>query len=105
MFRKKLKFLETLISIDTFRANVAKVAIQNGACIINDISAGSLDNKMMPTVAELQVPYVMMHMKGNPQTMQSLAQYENISKEILFYFSEKVYLSLLSEQKPASQSL
>jgi dihydropteroate synthase len=81
---------DTLISVDTFRANVAKVAIENGACIINDIAAGSLDEKMMQTVANLQVPYVMMHMKGNPQTMQSLAQYENVVKEMLFYFSEKV---------------
>lgn len=83
-------FPETLISVDTFRANVAKIAIENGACIINDISAGSLDENMMPTVAELQVPYIMMHMKGNPQTMQSLAQYQNVTKEVLFYFSEKV---------------
>lgn len=83
-------FPETLISVDTFRANVAKKAIENGACIINDISAGSLDEDMMQTVAKLQVPYIMMHMKGNPQTMQSLAQYENIVKEMLFYFSEKV---------------
>lgn len=81
---------ETLISVDTFRANVARAGIQNGACIINDIAAGSLDEKMMQTVANLQVPYVMMHMKGNPQTMQSLAQYENVVKEMLFYFSEKV---------------
>ena len=81
---------ETLISVDTFRATVAKKAIENGACIINDISAGSLDEDMMQTVAKLQVPYNMMHMKGNPQTMQSLAQYENIVKEMLFYFSEKV---------------
>lgn len=83
-------FPETLISVDTFRATVAKKAIENGACIINDISAGSLDGDMMQTVAKLQVPYIMMHMKGNPQTMQSLAQYENIVKEMLFYFSEKV---------------
>lgn len=83
-------FPETLISVDTFRATVAKKAIENGACIINDISAGSLDENMMQTVAKLQVPYIMMHMKGNPQTMQSLAQYENIVKEMLFYFSEKV---------------
>ncbi|WP_264520734.1 dihydropteroate synthase [Flavobacterium sp. N1994] len=83
-------FPETLISIDTFRANVAKAGIENGACIINDISAGSLDEKMMKRVAQLQVPYIMMHMKGNPQTMQSLAHYENITKEMLLYFSEKV---------------
>lgn len=83
-------FSETLISIDTFRAIVAKAGIENGACIINDISAGSLDDTMLQTVAEFQVPYIMMHMKGNPQTMQSLAQYDNITKEMLFYFSEKV---------------
>ena len=83
-------FPETLISVDTFRAKVAKAGIENGACIINDISAGSLDTKMMETFAKLQVPYIMMHMKGNSQTMQSLANYENITKEMLFYFSEKV---------------
>lgn len=83
-------FPETFISVDTFRANVARAGIENGACIINDISAGSLDDKIMQTVAELQVPYIMMHMKGNPQTMQSLAQYENITKEMLLYFSKKV---------------
>jgi dihydropteroate synthase len=83
-------FPETLISVDTFRANVAKAGIENGACIINDIAAGSLDENMMKTVAELQVPYIMMHMKGNPQTMQSLAQYENVTKEVIFYFSEKI---------------
>jgi dihydropteroate synthase len=86
-------FPQALISIDTFRANVAKAAIENGGCMVNDISAGSLDNNMMQTIAELQVPYVMMHMKGNPQTMQSLARYENITKEMLLYFSEKVALA------------
>ena len=83
-------FPDTLISVDTFRAKVAKAAMENGACIINDSSAGSLDTAMMETVARLQVPYIMMHMKGNPQTMQSLASYQNIIKEMLFYFSEKV---------------
>ena len=86
-------FPETLISIDTFRAKVAKAGIEKGACIINDISAGNLDATMMETVSKLQVPYIMMHMKGNPQTMQSLANYENITKEMLFYFSEKVVLA------------
>lgn len=86
-------FPDTLISVDTFRANVAKEAIQNGACMVNDIAAGSLDANMMETVAQLQVPYIMMHMKGNPKTMQSLAHYENITKEMLFYFSEKVALA------------
>lgn len=83
-------FPDTLISVDTFRAKVAKTAIEKGACIINDISSGSLDAAMMATVSKLHVPYIMMHMKGNPQTMQSMANYENITKEMLSYFSEKV---------------
>ena len=65
------KFPDILLSIDTFRSEVAKQAIENGAAIINDISAGMLDEKMLETIAELQVPYIMMHMKGTPQTMQS----------------------------------
>ena len=84
------EFPNAVISIDTFRSKVAQAAVENGAAIINDISAGNLDAKMMETVAQLQVPYIMMHMKGTPQTMQSLAQYENIVKEMLFYFSEKI---------------
>lgn len=87
------QFPQTLISIDTFRSTVAQESIQAGAVIINDISAGSLDHNMMKTVASLQVPYIMMHLKGNPQTMQSLAQYDNVVKEMLFYFSEKVALA------------
>jgi len=84
------EFPETLISIDTFRSKVAQESIENGAAIINDISAGNLDNNMLETVAQLQVPYIMMHMKGTPQTMQSMTQYENIVKEMLFYFSERI---------------
>ena len=83
-------FPETLISIDTFRSEVAKVCIENGAAIINDISAGNLDDKMLETIAKYNVPYIMMHMRGTPQTMQSMTNYENIVKEMLFYFSEKV---------------
>ncbi len=83
-------FPETLLSIDTFRSNVAQNAIENGAAIVNDISAGMLDENMLETVSKLQVPYVMMHMKGNPQTMQSLANYEDVVKEIMFYFSERI---------------
>ena len=86
-------FPAAIISIDTFRSEVARQSVENGAAIINDIAAGSLDENMMKTVAKLQVPYIMMHMKGNPQTMQSLANYENIVKEMLFYFSEKVALA------------
>lgn len=84
------KFPNILISIDTFRAKVAEACIIEGAAIINDISAGNLDKQMLPTIAKLQVPYIMMHMRGNPQTMQSLTDYENLIKEVLLYFSEKI---------------
>ena len=81
---------ETLLSVDTFRSEVAKVCIENGAAIINDISAGNLDDKMLETIAKYNVPYIMMHMRGTPETMQKMTSYEDIVKEILFYFSEKV---------------
>lgn len=84
------EFPDILISIDTFRSNVAKKCIEAGACVINDISAGNLDEKMLQTVADLHVPYVMMHMKGTPQTMQQQTQYNNLLKDILFYFSEHI---------------
>lgn len=83
-------FPQALISIDTFRAEVAKASIKSGAAIINDIAAGELDDKMFEVIADYNVPYIMMHMRGNPQTMQSLTQYDDIVKEMLFYFSEKV---------------
>ena len=83
-------FPETLLSIDTFRSEVAKASIEAGAALINDISAGNLDDNMLETIAKYNVPYIMMHMRGTPQTMQSLTNYEDIVKEILFYFSEKV---------------
>ena len=87
------EFPTTLLSVDTFRSEVAKAAVKSGASIINDISAGGLDDKMMETIAKLQVPYIMMHMKGTPQTMTQLTQYDDIVKEMLFYFSEKVALA------------
>src|SRR5690554_1031841 len=83
-------FPEAIYSIDTFRSEVAKVALDNGGAIINDISAGSLDEKMMDVIAQYQVPYVMMHMRGTPQTMPTLTHYDNLVKEILLYFSEKI---------------
>jgi dihydropteroate synthase len=83
-------FPKTLISIDTFRSEVARVCIENGAAIINDISAGNLDDKMLEIIAKYNVPYIMMHLRGTPQTMQTMTDYENIVKELLFYFSEKV---------------
>jgi dihydropteroate synthase len=83
-------FPETILSIDTFRAAVAKTCIESGAAMINDISAGLLDHKMLETIAQYKVPYIMMHMRGTPQTMQTLTQYDAIVKEMLFYFSERV---------------
>jgi len=84
------EFPDALISIDTFRSDVAKAAIASGAAIVNDISAGNLDQKMLETVASLRVPYIMMHMRGNPQTMQTLTDYNDITKEMLSYFAEKI---------------
>lgn len=84
------QFPETLLSIDTFRSKVAKATIDMGAAIINDISAGKLDDNMFEVVGKYNVPYIMMHLRGNPKTMQSLTNYDDIVKEILFYFSERV---------------
>ncbi len=83
-------FPDTILSIDTFRSEVARATIESGAALINDIAAGNLDTKMLETIAKYNVPYIMMHMRGNPQTMQSLTDYDDIVKEIIFYFSEKV---------------
>ncbi|PWH83105.1 dihydropteroate synthase [Algibacter marinivivus] len=83
-------FPETLISIDTFRSEVAKQCIEAGACLINDISAGLLDENMLQTIANLKVPYIMMHMRGTPQTMQQQTEYDDLIKDVLFYFSERI---------------
>ena len=83
-------FPDAIISADTFRAKVAEESINAGAHIINDIAAGNLDEKMFETVAKLQVPYIMMHMKGTPQHMQNNPNYQNVSKEVFSYFSEKI---------------
>ena len=77
------------ISIDTFYSKVAIAAVEAGATIVNDISAGSIDNKMIQTIAELKVPYVLMHMRGTPQTMQQNAVYENVTREVLDFFVAK----------------
>ncbi len=90
------KFPEAFISIDTYYSSVAKEAVAVGASIVNDISAGSLDDKMIATIASLNVPYVLMHMQGTPQTMQKEPVYENATKEILDFFIQK-----LSEMKTA----
>lgn len=84
------KFPEAILSIDTFRSDIARCCIEAGAAIVNDISAGNLDKNMFQTVANLNVPYIMMHLKGTPQTMKSLNQYTNLIKDIQYYFSQKV---------------
>ena len=85
-------FPEAVISIDTFRSEVAKACVDAGAHLINDISAGELDPHMPDVVASLGVPYIAMHMKGTPQTMKSLTQYDDLLKEIVDYFHRKLAL-------------
>ena len=84
------EFPETLLSIDTFRSTIAKQCIEAGACMINDISAGKLDAGMLQTIADLHVPYIMMHMRGTPQTMQQQTNYDNLVKDIIYYFSKRI---------------
>ena len=84
------KFPEILISIDTFRSKVAKECVQIGACMVNDISGGTIDTAMFSTIAELQVPYILMHMQGTPQNMQKNTVYDDLVKDIIYFFSEKV---------------
>lgn len=83
-------FPEALLSIDTFRSDVAKAAVEEGAGIINDISGGDLDPKMLDVVGALKVPYIIMHMRGNPQTMTKQTHYENLIKDITDYFHQKI---------------
>lgn len=79
------------ISIDTFRASVAKMSVEElGADIINDIAGGEMDKDMFATVAKMGVPYILMHMQGTPQTMQEAPHYDDIMKEVMLYFAEKV---------------
>lgn len=82
-------FPDAVLSVDTFRSKVAEAAIKAGAHIINDISGGTLDADMFATVARLQVPYILMHMKGTPQTMVKQAQYDDVFNEVLEYFVSK----------------
>ena len=82
-------FPETIISVDTYLAAVAEEAVNAGATIINDISGGMMDADMLATAAKLQTPFICMHMKGTPQTMQQFAAYQNIAQEVLEYFIER----------------
>ena len=84
------EFPETLLSIDTFRSNVADESISAGASLINDISAGKLDDHMFKIIAQHQVPYVMMHMRGTPELMMKNTDYTDLTKEVLYYFSERI---------------
>lgn len=84
-------FPKVIISTDTFRAKVAKETIEAGAAIINDISGGDMDANMFETIAKLQVPYILMHMQGTPQNMQTNPSYENVTTELIHFFSEKIY--------------
>jgi len=84
------RFPDAIISIDTYYSDVAKEAIFAGASIVNDISAGSMDNRMIQIVAELEIPYILMHMQGTPQTMQKAPEYNDVTKEVLDFFIEKV---------------
>lgn len=76
------RFPDALISVDTFRSEVARAAVESGANIINDVSGGNLDDQMFETVVELTVPYILMHMRGTPQTMKGLNQYDNLVVDI-----------------------
>ena len=87
----KSKFNEAIISVDTFRSEVAKKAVNSGASIVNDISAGELDPNMFNCVAELGIPYIMMHMQGSPQTMQNKPKYNNVVNDIITHLSKKIF--------------
>ena len=89
----KKKFSKTIISIDTFRSEVAQKAIDSGASMVNDISAGELDSNMFKCVAQLNVPYILMHMKGNPGNMQNEPKYKNVVNDIIKNLSEKIFLA------------
>jgi dihydropteroate synthase len=82
---------DAVVSVDTFRADIAKMCVEEyGVAIINDISAGQMDETMFPTIAQLGIPYIIMHMKGTPQDMQTNPTYAHFLKEVFYYFSEKV---------------
>ncbi|WP_438973537.1 dihydropteroate synthase [Polaribacter sp.] len=85
------EFPESILSIDTFRSSVAKETVQLGAAIINDISGGNMDSNMFATVAEVQVPYILMHMLGTPQNMQQNPVYKNVTQEIISFFADKIF--------------
>ncbi|SFM70890.1 dihydropteroate synthase [Algoriella xinjiangensis] len=84
------KYPDTIISVDTFRGNVAREAVNAGASIINDVSGWELDENMFPAITDLNVPYILMHMKGTPQTMQNEPEYNDVTLEVNEYFAKKI---------------
>ena len=84
-------FPEIILSVDTFRSEIAQKTIENGAAMINDISGGKMDENMFQTVADLQVPYILMHMLGTPQNMQQNPVYEDVTIDIITFFSKQIY--------------
>jgi dihydropteroate synthase len=84
------QFPQAVISVDTYKAKVAEMAVGEGADIINDVSGGQFDSRMLETAGRLKVPYVLMHTKGRPETMQESPQYEDVVKEVMLYFAQKI---------------
>ena len=84
------KFPDALISVDTFRSEIARKSVESGACMINDISAGEMDSNMFATIRELKVPYCIMHMKGTPENMQKNPSYKNVTEEVFFFLAQKI---------------
>ena len=85
------EYPKAMVSVDTFRADIARRCVEEyGAAIINDISGGELDAAMFPTIADLHIPYIIMHMRGTPKTMQQHCDYQNLTADILLYFSKKI---------------
>ena len=96
---------DAIVSVDTFRADVARMCVEEyGAAIINDIAAGNMDENMFATVARLGVPYIMMHMQGTPQNMQQAPHYDNVLKEVLYYFLKR-YRSCVTWEPRISSSI
>lgn len=86
----KKEFPNAIISIDTYRSKIADIVIKEGACIINDISSGDMDESMFKIITKHKVPYIMMHIQGTPENMQQNPVYQNVTKEVIYYFSQKL---------------
>ena len=92
LLRLQKEYPDVIVSVDTFRAEIARRVVEEyGVAIINDISGGEMDTEMFPTMAQLQVPYVLMHMRGTPQTMQQHVNYKDLMEEVMLYFAKKLH--------------